>query len=73
MSDRFVVGETYPAYRYHLREIGNTPVHYGGHVKKPEALCGRPLAWDTHIPVEGFDDCPSCVSALERLRRKGAP
>lgn len=64
-----IVSETYPGYSYHLRELGDTPPNYGGHVKKPESLCGRPLAWDTKIPVDMFDDCKACVAALERMRR----
>jgi hypothetical protein len=64
-AGRYVVGETYPGYSYHLREIGSTPVHLGGHVVKPMSLCGRPLAWDTQIPVKGFDDCKRCVAALQ--------
>lgn len=62
--------ETYPGYRNHLREIGDTPPHYGGHVKKPLSLCGRPVAWDTHVPVDGFDECQRCVAQLERERRE---
>lgn len=59
-----VVGETYPYYSYHLREVGGTPVNLGGHVIKPLSLCGRPLAWDTEIPVAAFDACARCVAAL---------
>ena len=57
-----VVGKTYPHYSYHLREVGDTPVNLGGHVTKPLSLCGRPIAWDTQIPVATFDDCASCVA-----------
>ena len=70
-GEGYVVGETYPGYSLHLREIGDTPVHLGGHVKRPLSLCGRPIAWDMRIPVDGFDDCPRCVAALERDNRTG--
>lgn len=63
-----VVSETCPGYKYHLREVGDTPVHFGGHVNKPLSLCGRPIAWDTRIPVKGFDDCLKCVAVLRNLR-----
>lgn len=67
-----VVGETYPAYSYHLREIGDVPVNLGGHVRKPLSLCGREIAWDTQIPVAGFDDCKRCVAEMEK-RKSVAP
>lgn len=67
-DDLLVVGESYPGYRLHLREIGGTPVHLGGHVEKPLSLCGRPLAWDTRIPVKGFHECKLCVAALAKVR-----
>lgn len=72
-AECYVVSETYPGYSLHLREIGDTPIHLGGHVKKPLSLCGRPLARDTRIPVDGFDDCPNCVSALQREKRTATP
>lgn len=64
-----VVGETYPGYSHHLREIADTPIHLGGHVRKPESLCGRPIAWDTRIPVDGFHECEDCLQALHRMHR----
>lgn len=71
-APRYIVGETYPGYSHHLREIGSTPPHYGGHVIKPPSLCGRPLSWDTHIPVMGFNECAKCVAELAR-QTGGAP
>ena len=64
LSD-FVACETYPTYRHHLREIGDTPIHLGGHVIKPLSLCRRQVAWDTQIPVAGFGECKTCALILE--------
>jgi len=63
-APRYIAGETYPGYRHHLREIGDVPPNYGGHVTKPLSLCGRPLAWDTKIPVAGFHECAACAAAV---------
>lgn len=71
-----IVAESYPGYQLHLRQTGEgyAAPNYGGHVSpKPTALCGRELAWDTRIRVEGFgtgrDECSACTAlAAERAR-----
>lgn len=63
-TSRYIACETYPGYMHHLREIGDVPPNFGGHVVKPMSLCGRPIAWDTHLPVKGFHECARCAAEL---------
>lgn len=51
---QFVVCESYPGYRRHIRPLlGGQPV-LGGYTEPHEALCGRIIergSWDTQCPL----------------------
>lgn len=61
-----IVCESIAAVTTHLREVTDIAPNYGGHVKRPKALCGAEIAWDTRLPV-GAARCLACMrAAMER-------
>jgi len=54
-----IVCESTAAIVAHVRRIGDVAPNYGGHVVRPLALCGAPIAWDTKLPLAATT-CRTC-------------
>jgi hypothetical protein len=61
-AKRLVISETATGtYHYHLRLVGPEGTKPGGGAGL-ESLCGKPVGWDTNMPLEAWgtkDDVPS--------------
>lgn len=62
----YVVCESVAAITTHLRKVGDTPISLSGFAKRPRALCGTEVAWDTRSPVE-FARCRECRDVMATL------
>lgn len=64
---QLVTCETVAAVVLHARRVADIPVRLSGHSPlRPLALCGRPVDWDTEIPVSvRAVTCRNCRAELE--------
>lgn len=68
---KLVVCETVAAISTHLRDVGEVPINYGGHMlPRPKALCKAQIAWDTRLPISATR-CTVCLRVLAKLRALG--
>lgn len=77
----YVVCESYPEYRLHIREIKGEPVMGGYGKDKPTTLCKKTIdtGWDTIAPLPKIDQnwthaggsvCPACYVIYTTMVKK---
>jgi hypothetical protein len=70
----FVVCESVAAITTHFRQLGDDvpPINLSGFAKRPKALCGTEIGWDTQLPASSVR-CAWCLEhrrAIERTRSR---
>lgn len=64
-TNLYVTCETTASIVHHIRRIAAIPVSFSGHSKRPNALCGATIAWDTKIPLAAAN-CKGCLELFAK-------
>jgi hypothetical protein len=64
-EEKLVTCESVAAITLHVRDTTQVPISYSGFAKRPQALCGAEVAWDTRIPVSNTR-CRECLAVLTK-------